>query len=71
MRRQALKQSELISSIGYNPSTRQMEVRYREDGAVFTYGGVSEGLYKSLLRSPHPGEDFLKVRDSYPHKRIN
>jgi hypothetical protein len=58
MRRQTLKQSELIQSIGYKDG--QMEIKYRDDGAVFIYSGVSEGLYKALLRSPHPRRGFSK-----------
>jgi hypothetical protein len=69
MRRGVLKQSELIQSIGWRDG--KMEIKYREDGAVFIYSGVSKSLYEALKRSPHPGEDWLKIRDSYRYQRIS
>ena len=44
-----------------------MEIKYRNDGAVFIYSGVSRSLFEALNRSPHPGEDWLKIRDSYSY----
>ncbi len=68
MRRQVLKQSELIQSIGYKDG--QMEIKYREDGAVFSYA-VSKSLYEALKRSPNPGSEWLEIRDSYDYKKIS
>jgi len=69
MRRGVLTQSELIQSIGWKEG--QMEIKYRDDGAVFIYTGVSRSLYEALKRSPHPGEDWLKIRDSYSYRRVS
>ena len=69
MRRQALKQSDLIQSIGYKDG--KMEIKYASDGAVFIYSGVSKGLYEALKRSSNPGSEWVEIRDHYDHERIN
>jgi len=66
MRRQALKQSELISSMGWRDGN--LEIRYREDGAVFVYFKVPYSTYEALQRSKNPGHDWLKIRDLYKYR---
>jgi hypothetical protein len=68
MKREALKQSELIQSIGWN--LNKMEVKYREDGAIFVYSDVPFTTFRALQRSKHPGEDWLEIRDQYSYKRV-
>ncbi len=68
MRREALKQSELISSMGWRDGN--MEIRYRDDGAVFIYYAVPFTTYMALKRGKHPGTDWLCIRDQYPYKRV-
>lgn len=68
MKRGTLKQSELIQSIGWNNGN--MEMKYRDDGAVFVYFGVPFSMFRALVRSKHPGEDWLKIRDQYSYKQI-
>jgi hypothetical protein len=69
MRRGALKQSELISSMGWRDG--DLEIRYRDDGAVFMYFAVPFSVYTALKRSKNPGQDFLKIRDSYRYHRVS
>lgn len=66
MRRKALKQSELISSMGWRDGN--LEIRYRDDGAVFVYFKVPYSTYEALQRSKNPGQDWLKIRDLYKYK---
>jgi hypothetical protein len=68
MRRAALKQSELISSIGWKNG--DMEIRYRPDGAVFVYRRVPYTIYTALQRSKNPGHNWLAIRDQYTYDRI-
>jgi len=69
MRRAALKQSELISSIGWRDGN--LEIRHLDDGAVFIYSGVARSLFEALKRSPHPGGTWLKIRDSHDYQRVS
>jgi len=68
MRRQAVT-SELISSMGWRDG--DLEIRYRDDGAVFIYSGVPRSIFEALKRSPHPGEAWLKIRESYSYQRVS
>jgi hypothetical protein len=68
MRRGILKQSELLKSIGWDNNI--LEVEYRSDSKVFRYFGVPLSTFRALMRSKHPGEDFLKIRDQYRHKQV-
>jgi KTSC domain len=69
MKREALKQSELIQSIGWKDGN--LEIKYRQDGAVFIYFAVPFSVYTQLKRSRNPGQDFLKIRDQYKYKQIS
>ena len=68
MRRGTLKQSELIKTIGWDNNI--LEVEYRADGKVFRYFGVPFSTFRALVRSKHPGEDWLKLRGQYKHKQV-
>lgn len=72
MRRGTIK-SELIKSLGHGTvgkTPNVLEVEYAADGAIFQYFGVSESLFRALVRSLHPGEDWLALRDDYDYKCI-
>jgi KTSC domain-containing protein len=66
MRRSALKQSELIQSIGWKDGN--MEIKYRDDGAVFVYFAVPHSLYLRLKASNNPGQEWLRIRDKYTYR---
>ncbi len=68
MRRGVLKQSELIQSIGWKDGN--MEIKYRDDGAVFVYFAVPFSIYAALKRSENPGQAWLKIRDQYKYRAV-
>jgi hypothetical protein len=68
MRRGVLKQSELIQSIGWKD--QNMEIKYRDDGAVFVYFNVPFSIYIRLKSSENPGQEWLKIRDQYKYREI-
>ena len=45
-----------------------LEIRYRDDGAVFVYFKVPYSTYEALQRSKNPGQDWLKIRDLYKYR---
>ena len=69
MRREALKHSELISSMGWRDGN--LEIRYRDDEAVFVYFSVPFTTYMALKRSKNPGTDWLGIRGQYKFKRVS
>jgi hypothetical protein len=67
--------SELIKSIGYGQQTKQMEVEYRDDGAVFVYFGVPFSTFKALVRADSSkiksaGSEWLKLRHQFTFKEV-
>jgi KTSC domain-containing protein len=68
MRRGTLEQSELIQSIGWKDG--KMEIKYRDDSAVFIYFSVPFSVYMALKRSKNPGHDWLKIRDQYTYREV-
>jgi hypothetical protein len=67
MRRGTIK-SDLIKTIGWDNNI--LEVEYRSDSKVFQYFGVPLSTFRALVRSKHPGEDWLALRDGYKFKQI-
>jgi hypothetical protein len=68
MRRGTLEQSELIQSIGWKDGN--MEIKYRDDGAVFVYFKVPYSVYLHLKASKTPGELWLQMRDHFDYERV-
>jgi hypothetical protein len=68
MRRAALKQSELISSMRWRDG--DLEIRYRDDGAVFVYVKVPYSVYLHLKASKTPGELWLQMRDHFDYEKV-
>lgn len=53
MHRQPVSSSN-IASIGYDPSTRTLEVEFNR-GSVYRYLGVPEGTYRALMSAASHG----------------
>jgi len=69
MRMGAIKSS-LISKIGFSAGPGDigtLRVAYK-DGAVFDYANVPFAVFRKLVRSKNPGQDWLKIRDRYKFK---
>jgi hypothetical protein len=69
MKRDQLKQSELIQSIGWKNGN--VEIKYRDDGAVFVYFKIPYTTYTALKRSKNPGKEWLQIRDQYSYKQVS
>ena len=64
------KHSELIRSMIYDTTNNTLTIEYRADGERFRYFKVSEATYRALVRSRHPGEDWLKIRMQYRYAEV-
>ena len=63
-------QSSNISSVGYDGSTKTLQVEFR-DQTVYEYDGVPEDVYDGLLAASSPGMYFHRaVRGRFPYRRI-
>ncbi len=63
MNRQRVSSSNL-SSVGYDPNTSTLEIKFHESG-VYQYYGVPESVYQRLMSAHSKGgffNDFIKER---------
>ena len=69
MNRQFVSSSNL-RSIGYDPSTKTLEIEFNS-GGVYQYSGVPEHTYRGLMSAGSHGEYFhAHIRDQYPTRKI-
>ncbi len=68
MRRGAVK-SELIKSVGYDPKSRILEVRY-SDSTVFQYFQVPPAVARRL-QEKNPGSFWTHHWNDYDYKQVS
>lgn len=58
--------SSAISSVKYDPASRQMQVWFVKSGGPYTYFGVPEAVYLAFMATPSKGTFFTeRIRDVY------
>ena len=59
-----------VASVGYEPSTKTMEVEFK-DGSIYHYHGVESTIHSDLVSSKSIGK-FLhaNVKGQYKHSKI-
>ena len=63
-------ESEAITAVGYNESTRVLRVRY-SSGEEYEYLDVSPTLYRSLLDAqPHPWSELGESVKAHTWRRV-
>jgi hypothetical protein len=69
--RRVSTESIAVSSVGYDPRTKSLDVEY-VGGAVYRYYPVPERIHRQLLLAESKGQ-FVndRIRDAYPFRRIN
>ncbi|HEU5333776.1 MAG TPA: KTSC domain-containing protein [Actinocrinis sp.] len=69
MKRAAVDSSSL-ESVGYDPASRVMEIRFR-NGGVYQYFGVAPVVYRRLMNAASKGRYFARaVRSAHPYRRV-
>jgi hypothetical protein len=69
MERQPVSSSNL-ASVGYDPQSNTLEIEF-QNGRVYRYHGVPEGLYEQLMSAPSLGSFFSQyIRNDYPTERV-
>lgn len=65
-------QSSQISFIGYDYTTEQLHVTFKNTGSTYAYLNVPQHVYDSLMTSSSIGKDFSsKVKDNYKYTKVN
>lgn len=63
--------SEMVSTVGYNTDTSELEVTFKKNGKTAAYQGVSEDDANRLANAPSVGGMFLsEIRNQYPFRYI-
>jgi hypothetical protein len=66
-------QSRNIKSVGYDADTQTLEVEFHHGGRVYSYSGVSEDQYHSLVNARSPGahlQSHIAGRPEHPHTKV-
>ncbi|MBW8727369.1 MAG: KTSC domain-containing protein [Inquilinus limosus] len=63
-------ESSAVSSVGYDPKTRSLDVEYA-GGAVYRYYPVPDRVWRQLLLADSKGRFVnARIRDAYPFRRV-
>jgi hypothetical protein len=63
--------SSAIHSVGYVRSGQLLEIEFNS-GEIYQYLGVSEQVFRELLRAPSKGRFFRReIRGVYEYKRVS
>ncbi|MES1245010.1 MAG: KTSC domain-containing protein [Acidobacteriota bacterium] len=69
MRRKPVSSSS-VSSVGYDPETRTLELEFHS-GSVYDYEEVPPEVFQALLEAPSVGRFFAnEIRGQYPSTRL-
>jgi hypothetical protein len=70
MNRQPVESSNL-ASVGYQPSTRMLEVEFMR-GGVYRYSDVPQDVFDELIAAPSPGSYFaVHIKNTYPCQKAD
>lgn len=58
--------SSAISAVGYEPTTKQLRIRFTSGGPTYTFCGVPQSVYEGLMSAPSKGTYYTNhIRDRY------
>ena len=64
-------QSSALSSVGYDPDTRILELEFRENGGVWQYFGFPLSAYNKFINSESLGHFFVtRIKGKYPELKV-
>lgn len=64
-------ESSSIDSVGYDPDTRRLFVRFLESGNAYVYSEVPERVFNDLLASNSKGRYFNEmIKGAFVYRRL-
>ena len=64
-------ESSSIDSVGYDPVTQRLYVRFVESGAAYVYADVPESVFDQLLAAGSKGRYFNQmIRGAFSYRRL-
>jgi KTSC domain len=71
MNRAPVKDSSMFLEVGYSPETKVLEVKFKSNGAVYAYDGVTLGDWREWCAAESKGSHFSKhIRGRFPSRKI-
>lgn len=59
-----------LQSVGYDPLTRALEIKFHS-GGIYRYSGVPEERYHNLMRAVSKGSYFDNyIKNRYPTRKV-
>jgi len=64
--------SSVIQSVGYNPATRELVIKFRDSNQPkYSYPGVEQRIFNDLVTAPSSGSYFRKkICGKFPHRLV-
>lgn len=63
--------SSTLESIGYDPETRELHVRFARAAVTYVYLDVERSVFQSFLGAESKGQFFHEqVKDSYSYRQL-
>ncbi|QEM12065.1 KTSC domain-containing protein [Mucilaginibacter rubeus] len=64
-------QSSALSSVGYDPDARILELEFRENGGVWQYFGFPSATFKKFINAESLGNFFAtRIKGKYPELKV-
>ncbi len=63
-------QSSQLAAVGYDKESKTMRVEF-QNGSLYEYSGVDEGVYANLISAPSAGSFFNGIKNRYPFQRLS
>lgn len=71
MKRNPISNSSQIKSIGYDPTTKTLEVEFKSNGALYQYHDVPQSAYQEFSKAGSLGQHFnQKIKGNYKGKKL-
>jgi hypothetical protein len=71
MEKRQLVQSTTLTSVGYDPTLRVLELEFRS-GEIYRYRAVPSTIYRELMAAESKGRFFSKnIRGKFPFTHVN
>lgn len=64
-------ESSALNSLGYDPTTKVLELEFRDNGGIWQYFGFPSAAYQKFINADSLGHFFTtKIKGKYPELRI-
>jgi hypothetical protein len=60
-----------VESIGFDPETKVLEVKFKDPSGTYRYEGVTPEKYQALMAAPSKGKHIhANIKGSHKHSKV-